>query len=385
MIAAGRRLRPGSRTVLIAAIALGLVIAGGSCTKVDDLVQPSCTYAVSPPSASYGTSGGSGTLAVTAAGNCAWTASSGASWLTITGDSKGNGNGTIAYAVGANLATAGRSAPLTVAGQAAMISQAAAPPCAYAIDPASASYGASGGSGSVTVAVRDGCAWTATSNANWIAVTSGSSGSGGGHVGYSVAANTSLSGRTGTIAIAGQTFTITQAAAEPCTYAVGQGASFPAAGGTGTVAVTTTAACAWTATSNVNWIAIGTGGSHTGSGSVDYVVAANVSASARTGTLTVAGQTVTVTQAAACVYTLGSTSKSFTAAGGTGSVSVTTIGGCTWTATSNDSWITVVSGASGSGAGTVQYAVAANSSKKVRTGTLTIAGQTFTITQDGMP
>ena len=58
--------------------------------------------------------------------------------------------------------------------------------------------------------------------------------------------------------------------------------------------------------------------------------------------------------------------------------------GCNWTATvssSASSWITITSGASGSGNGTVTYAVAGNSSASSRTGTMTIAGQTFTVTQ----
>ncbi len=84
--------------------------------------------------------------------------------------------------------------------------------CSYSINPTSASQPAAGGTGSVTVTAGVGCAWTAVSNATFITVTSGSSGSGNGTVNYSVAAN-SGSSRTGTMTIAGQTFTVTQAAA----------------------------------------------------------------------------------------------------------------------------------------------------------------------------
>jgi hypothetical protein len=78
--------------------------------------------------------------------------------------------------------------------------------CTLYISPTSASFGASGGSGRVSVTAPSGCSWTATSNASWITITSGSSGSGNGTVNYSVAANTSTSSRTGTMTIAGQTF-----------------------------------------------------------------------------------------------------------------------------------------------------------------------------------
>lgn len=57
--------------------------------------------------------------------------------------------------------------------------------------------------------------------------------------------------------------------------------------------------------------------------------------------------------------------------------------GCAWTAASNASFITVTGGASGSGNGTVSYSVAANTGTASRNGTLTIAGQTFTVTQAG--
>lgn len=83
--------------------------------------------------------------------------------------------------------------------------------CSYSISPTSASVVAGGGTGSVTVTAGAGCAWTAVSNSSFITVTSGSSGSGNGSVGYSVAANTGSASRSGTVTIAGQTFTVTQA------------------------------------------------------------------------------------------------------------------------------------------------------------------------------
>jgi murein DD-endopeptidase MepM/ murein hydrolase activator NlpD len=86
-----------------------------------------------------------------------------------------------------------------------------------------------------------------------------------------------------------------------------------------------------------------------------------------------------------CTYSIFPTSQSFSSAGGSGSVNVTAPSGCPWTATSNASWITITSGSSGNGNGTVNYSVASNPSTTPRTGTMTIAGQTFTVTQDGAP
>jgi hypothetical protein len=64
---------------------------------------------------------------------------------------------------------------------------------------------------------------------------------------------------------------------------------------------------------------------------------------------------------------------------------VTTTAGCAWTAKSNVAWITITAGASGSGSGAVSYSVAANTSTASRTGTITAAGKTFTVTQSGVP
>jgi plastocyanin len=86
---------------------------------------------------------------------------------------------------------------------------------------------------------------------------------------------------------------------------------------------------------------------------------------------------------AACTCTLAPASAGAPAAASSGSVMVTAGSGCTWTAVSNSSFITVTSGATGSGNGTVGYNVAANPTTSSRSGSITIAGQTFTVTQAG--
>ncbi|MCS6926054.1 MAG: matrixin family metalloprotease [Candidatus Binatia bacterium] len=84
-----------------------------------------------------------------------------------------------------------------------------------------------------------------------------------------------------------------------------------------------------------------------------------------------------------CSYTISPTRRRHAASGGSGTISVTASSNCAWTATSNVSWITVIAGASGTGNGTVSYSVEANPSSSSRTGTLTVAGRTFTVTQTG--
>jgi len=266
-----------------------------------------------------------------------------------------------------------------------VISKTIAAACAYSIVPTSQSFAATGGDDTVNVTITSGtnCSWTAASNAAWISITSGASGSGNGSVGYSVSANAGEA-RTGTLTIAGQTFTVSQAA-PACAYSIVPASqSFAASGGSDTVTVTVTSGtnCSWTATSNAAWISITSGASGTGNGSVGYSVGANTGG-ARTGTLTIASQTFTVDQAApACAYSILPTSQSFAASGGSDTVNVTvTAGGnCSWTAVSNASWIAITSGATGTGNGSVGYSVAANSGS-ARSGSVTIGGQTLTVDQ----
>lgn len=92
--------------------------------------------------------------------------------------------------------------------------------CTYSISPASRSVGSSGATGSVTVTAQAGCAWSASTSASWITITAGSSGTGPGTVGYSVAANTATASRSAAVSIAGNTFTVSQQAATATTLTI---------------------------------------------------------------------------------------------------------------------------------------------------------------------
>jgi hypothetical protein len=112
---------------------------------------------------------------------------------------------------------------------------------------------------------------------------------------------------------------------------------------------------------------------------VDFNATANTGPS-RTGTLTIAGQTFTVTQASGCTFTLNPATFNANKDGESGSFTVTTAGGCTWTAVSQDPWITVTSGASGTGNGTVQFTVARNG-HGARNGSILVNTVSFAIHQ----
>ena len=87
--------------------------------------------------------------------------------------------------------------------------------------------------------------------------------------------------------------------------------------------------------------------------------------------------------------TVSPTNLAFFSPGNTGSVTVTknlsATAACDWQAMSNSSFITIDSGASGNGNGTVNFTVAPNTTGVARVGTLTVAGRNVTITQDAGP
>lgn len=81
-----------------------------------------------------------------------------------------------------------------------------------------------------------------------------------------------------------------------------------------------------------------------------------------------------------CTYVLSATSASAVSDASTGSLTVTAPPTCGWFASSNSGFLSVTSGSPNNGNQTVTYSVTANTGP-VRTGTLTVAQQTFTITQ----
>ncbi|MBI5556560.1 MAG: protease inhibitor I42 family protein [Deltaproteobacteria bacterium] len=257
--------------------------------------------------------------------------------------------------------------------------------CSYSISPASATVPAAGSTGSVTVTTQSGCTRTAASNVSWITITSGASGTGGGTVSYTVAANTG-SGRSGTLTIAGESFTVTQQAASSCTYTISpESATVSAAGSTGSVSVTTQSGCAWTSSSNLGWASITAGASGAGSGTVSYSIGANTGDS-RSGAMTIAGRSFTISQAAptSCTYSLNSLTNTFAADVGTGSISVNTGDSCTWTAASSVSWASITTGTGGTGSSTIVFSVAANTGSSSRSGAITVGDQEFSFTQQGV-
>ncbi|MEK6283136.1 MAG: kelch repeat-containing protein [Acidobacteriota bacterium] len=171
------------------------------------------------------------------------------------------------------------------------------PGCSFALNQSSKNIVNGGESGTVNVIAGAGCLWSAVSNASFITITSGATGTGNGTVGFSVAASNLSNPRTGTITIGDQTFTITQAGGAICTYSISPGTRpISSFGGAGSFSVATVASdCAWTAINNADWITVTPPANSAGNGTVNYTASVN-SGAARSGTITLSGQTHTVNQ-----------------------------------------------------------------------------------------
>ena len=83
-----------------------------------------------------------------------------------------------------------------------------------------------------------------------------------------------------------------------------------------------------------------------------------------------------------CSYQL-SGNSAYASSAASGAITVSTNSACNWSGASNSTFLHITSGASGFGNGQVNISIDVNSKSSQRTGTLTIAGQTFIITQGG--
>ncbi len=173
--------------------------------------------------------------------------------------------------------------------------------CTFSIAPTAQTFTASGGADMVAVTTPSECGWMAVSNDGFITINSGSSGTGNGTVSYTVAANPTANPRSGTMTIAGQSFTVNQSGMTCAGLISPTSASFSAIGGTGNVMVPAPGGCNWTAVSNDAWLTVTSGSPGMGNGMVGYSVAVNPGGT-RIGSLTIAGQTFTVTQTGGLMF-----------------------------------------------------------------------------------
>ena len=294
-------------TTIALALATAAAAACGS-TSSNTVAGPSpakCQLTATTSTPSFKSSGGTGTISVVAARECAWSAAVQVSWLALTPPTDGQGEATLRYTVQANSSGVPRRGSVNVGGQLVDVGQEGAP-CRFDVDRTSLQVASDATTFQVNIQGPTGCSWTAASQAGWLVISQGAQGTGPGQATVSVSSNPGPT-RTGSVVVAGARVEVTQSAlgsAPPpppppppgCTFSVKPKGTIAAdaAGATGTIDVTATAGCAWTATSPDGWIHLSSAGG-TGDGQVTYDIDANTSTD-RTGSITVAGTTLTVTQ-----------------------------------------------------------------------------------------
>jgi hypothetical protein len=366
-------------------VAVVLAGAGGglAChSSTTGVVGPSaskCALSVSGAIHPIAAEGGNGSLSISVAPECLWSVSSAADWISITSPKQGQGSTVVEFVAAPNPRAAERRGAVVISERTVDLRQAGAR-CELTVTPAAVTVAAAGGDGMISLTTIDGCQWSAVSDAAWLAVTSARSGIGTGSVHFRADANGGPE-RSGTIRVGPRSVIVRQhAAGAACAFSLGRTATaMPPAGGQDTVVVTATGTCSWTAQSLVPWMVVTQG--TTGNGQVTLTVAPNT-AGPRLGTATIAGITYYVTQdgVAGCSFALSSLQQTVAAAGGAAMVGVAATDGCAWTAFSQAPWINLVAGAAGTGNGTVTVDIATNTGPE-RTGEISIAGQTHTITQ----
>ena len=353
-----------------------------------------CSYSFSPGSASYdfsahGVSGTSLWTDVIASNpQCPRAVTTTANWITINSGSNLSGSGSIGYSIAQNNGSA-RTGQIKLGNAAFTISQEAAP-CSYStLSPSSKNFDGGGGTGAINVTMTSpNCSRSATSSVNWITIIGGNNSTGSGPLTYSVAPN-SGSPRVGQIKLnAGPAaVTITQDAGQAanCTYTLSPSIfNFQPGNGSSSIVVTaSSASCQWTPTSNAAWVKIINPGQRTGTGTINFTTDPNPGA-ARTAKITVGNKTATINQSANsnCTFTISPGSSQVGASGSEVNVNVTASNFCAWTASSQSPFISVTSGNTGAGNGTVKLKVLANAGAS-RSGTVTIAGKTILVIQDG--
>ncbi len=327
--------------------------------------------------------------------NISWIAIGNQSWLTVS-SSAGSGDETITLTATANPTIISRTASVTVYGtgvteQIITIVQDAAIPVLTvstntltitATDPIT-----------VTFDITSNISWAAESNQNWLTVSS-SAGSGNETITLTATTNPITSSRTAIVTVSGtgvteQIITVVQDGAIPVLM-VSTNTLTIAAADSSTATFDISSNISWIELSNQSWLTMS---SSAGSGNetITLTATANPTISSRTAIITVYGtgvteQIITVVQDSAAPVLTVSTNTLTIAATDSTSATFDIASNISWTAESNQNWLTISSSA-GSENETITLTATANSITSSRTATITVSGngvseQIITVVQD---
>ncbi len=195
------------------ASALTTTVQIGTAAFTINQAEGSCQNPlISPLSHLFDSSGGIASINLSVPFGCSWTASSAASWLTITAPSPAYGIEAASITVSAAPNDfSQRSTTLTIDGVPINITQTGST-CTATATATPLNFNGAGGTGVARITTSaSNCVWGAYSLVPWIQITpSTASGQGAGSAPFVVAGNPGLSPRTGQILIADQIITINQ-------------------------------------------------------------------------------------------------------------------------------------------------------------------------------
>lgn len=169
-----------------------------------------CAFTLSPSNFAVSSGGGTGSFSFTTLTGCHWSAVSKVGWLSVTSASTGTSSGSVSFSIADNPAMTPRTGTITLGNGAASstftVQQAGL--CTYLLSTDTIAIPAGGGTSGASVLTQSGCAWSAVSNAPWITITAGATGTGPGSFLFSAGANTGTASLIGTITIMDQTLTV---------------------------------------------------------------------------------------------------------------------------------------------------------------------------------
>ena len=166
-----------------------------------------CGVSITGSSSPAPAAGGTGTLTVSTARECAWSARSESSWIALS-STEGQGPASLGYSILPNPNGTLRRGTVAVEDQRVEIAQEPAP-CRYDVSPVSVDVGASSGAVELNLVAPGGCGWTIRPSDTWLSPEP-SSGAGATTVRLVVAPNPGPA-RTGNVSIGDTTVAVRQA------------------------------------------------------------------------------------------------------------------------------------------------------------------------------
>ncbi|MBD5779389.1 beta-propeller fold lactonase family protein [Pelagicoccus sp. NFK12] len=222
-----------------------------------------------------------------------WEALSQAPWLIVTSPTSGQGTGNqgVVYRALLNESQNERTGKIVVGGLEHTVVQAGSPPF-MRISPSRTQVDASGGA--KVVDIESNVDWTASEDADWLAISSAATGADYGSIVLSIDENDSFDSRTAEISINERTHVVEQAGKIPTLDISATKTQFDRDGGTGSVSVSSN--IDWQASVSVSWISLTGAAGGSGDGTVGFSVEANDTAEIRTADILVNEKAISVTQ-----------------------------------------------------------------------------------------